>query len=142
MGQDVTIKSSQKGRPLTEEERFFVTAAFKNVVESIKSIEETAKFLVGATATTSGLFLAAAKISFGESANSEPTWLIPFTAWAISIIVLILVLYPLPYWVEKQRPLAMKKAFSKALKVKYSFLAIGALSFLFGVMYSIIILIF
>jgi hypothetical protein len=50
----------------SEEERYFYEQSYREPVESIARIEEVAKFMVGATATTSGLFLAAFKLSTGS----------------------------------------------------------------------------
>ena len=55
-----------KSQRLTEEDKYFYERSFKEPVESTERIEEVAKFLVGATATTSGLFLAAFKDSEGD----------------------------------------------------------------------------
>ncbi|MBI2877011.1 MAG: hypothetical protein HYY20_09035 [Candidatus Tectomicrobia bacterium] len=103
--EDMAAKSKGKkeeieerpSRPLTDEERYFFEHSYKEPVESIARIEETAKFLVGATATTSGLFLAAFKLSLGSQTVSSPAWFVPFLCWAISILGLVLVLFPQEY---------------------------------------------
>lgn len=135
------IQTKQRGRVPNKEESYFIEASYKNTVDSIKGIEETAKFLVGATATTSGLFLAATKLSFGDSADPDPYWILPFISWAIAIMFLILVLFPLRYSAKAHIPLAMKKVFQLAQKIKYTFLSLGAACFIFGLIASIFIMV-
>src|SRR5262249_33719079 len=65
-------------RPLTDEEQYFYERSYKELVESIPRIEDVAKFLIGATATTSGLFLAAFKLARGDKTVTEAFWLAPF----------------------------------------------------------------
>ena len=44
-------------RSLTAEEKYYYERSYKEPIESIARIEETAKFLTGVAATMSGLFL-------------------------------------------------------------------------------------
>ncbi len=81
-------------RKLTAEEQFYLETAYKEPVESIKRIEETARFLVGAVATTSGLLVAALKVSVGTEPLGGSFWWMPFVLWCISIILLVFVLLP------------------------------------------------
>ncbi|CAN2042442.1 MFS transporter [Candidatus Magnetomoraceae bacterium gMMP-15] len=120
-------------RKLTEEERYFYEQSYKEPVESIARIEEAAKFLVGATATTSGLFLAAFKISYGNQTAAGILWRLPFICWAISIITLVCVLLPQKYKVGKREPASWKKAFLKARKRKFIWLFAGACFFILGI---------
>jgi hypothetical protein len=136
-----TLFSKQRGRMPNSEEAYFMEASYKNTVESIRGIEDAAKFFVGATATTSGLFLAASKLSFGEAVNPSTYWMLPFISWAIAIIFHVLVLFPLRYRAETHLPLAMKAAFLRAQKIKYVFLSLGAICFIFGLIASIFIMV-
>lgn len=44
-----------------DEDKFYYEQSYKEPVEGIKRMEETAKFLVGAVTTASGLFMAASR---------------------------------------------------------------------------------
>ena len=60
-------------RQVSAEEKYFYEQSYKKIdpVESIARIEDVAKFLVGATATTSGLFLSAFNLVLGTSSLKE-----------------------------------------------------------------------
>ena len=124
-------------RPLTDEERYFFEHSYKEPVESITRIEEAAKFLVGATATTSGLFLAAFKLSLGDKTVSDPAWFVPFICWAISILAFILVLFPETYRTGSGEPASWKKAFLQARKRKFRWLFVGTAFFVAGILSAV-----
>ena len=124
--------------PLTDEERYFHEQSYKEPVESLKRIEETAKFLVGATATTSGLFLAAFKLSMGDKAVSGVLWLMPYVWWAISIVWLICVFLPQKYATGRNEPQSWKEAFLEAQKRKFRRLMGGAIFFILGLLSAIL----
>jgi hypothetical protein len=124
-------------RRLTDEERYFFEYAYKEPVESIPRIEEVAKFLVGATATTSGLFLAAFKLSQGDKTVAGLAWFVPFICWAISILALILVLFPHKYRTGSHEPAAWQQAFLQARRWKYRWLVVGALLFVAGIITAV-----
>ncbi len=63
-------------RPLTDEQRYYVEQFYKEPVESLGRIEETAKFLIGTSSATSGLYLAAFKLAFGERTVSGGIWFV------------------------------------------------------------------
>ncbi|MCP4344009.1 MAG: hypothetical protein GY795_00605 [Desulfobacterales bacterium] len=121
-------------RKLSEEDQYFYEQSYKDPVESITRIEDTAKFLTGATATTSGLFMSALKISIGTKTVTGIAWFIPFICWAISIIALVLVLLPRKYETGEKQPMSWKEAFFKARKKKYYYLLAGTLFFVFGIL--------
>ncbi len=120
-------------RKLTEEDRYFYEQSYKQPVESITRIEDMAKFLTGATATTSGLFMSALKISVGTKTVTGIAWFMPFICWAISIVALVLVLFPQKYETGKDEPMSWKEAFLKAREQKYIRLFAGTLFFVFGI---------
>lgn len=59
-------------RAPTDAERWYYERAYREPVEAIARIEEVAKFLVGATATTSGLFVAASKLGLSRTRKLAP----------------------------------------------------------------------
>ncbi len=124
-------------RLLSDEERYFYEQAYKEPVESMARIEEVAKFLVGAVATTSGLFAAAFKLVRGTQTVTGITWLVPFAFWALSIITLILVLLPQKYAVGKNTPADWRARFLQARDRKFRRLVIGALFFIAGIIAAI-----
>ncbi len=123
-------------RPMTDEERYYAEQFYKEPVESLKLIEETAKFLIGAGAGTSGLYLSAFKLSFGD-VKAPVFWLIPFLCWAAAIVFLILTLLPRKYETGRNEPASYKAAFLKARKIKYLWLVWGAGFFLLGILTAI-----
>lgn len=129
-------------RPLSEEEKFFYEVSYKEPVESIRRLEEVAKFLVGGTSTTSGLFLAAYKLSLSDRTVSSPAWFVPFMCWALSIIFLILVLLPQKYMTAENVPAAIIESFLKARTWKYCCLVAGASLFIGGLISGVFFIIF
>jgi hypothetical protein len=129
-------------RPLREDEQYFYEQSYKEPVESLKRLEEAAKFLVGAAATTSGLFLAAYKLSLGDKTVSSLAWFIPFICWALSIIALVLVLLPQNYKSGKDVPADIRQAFLKARTWKYAWLVCGAVLFIVGLISAIYLIIY
>ncbi len=129
------IRSSR----LSEEDRYYYEQSYKEPVESITRIEEMAKFLTGATATISGLYLSALKLSVGEHAVPRMAWHIPipFIFWILSIITLVLVLFPQPYATGRDEPESWKKAFTQARKRKFRYLFAGTLLFVAGMISAI-----
>ena len=127
-----------RARPLTEEEKYFYEQSYKQLVEGIGRIEEVAKFMVGATATTSGLFLAAVKLVLGNATVSGTIWLLPFMAWALGIVFLILVLFPQRYTAKRNQPTAWKAAFLRARRNKFILLCLGTLSFVAGILLALV----
>ncbi len=124
-------------RRVTAEEQYFYERSYKELVESIPRIEEVAKFLMGATATTSGLLAAAFKLAYGDKTVSEPFWFAPFLCWALSIVALLFVLFPYKYEAGRNEPEAWKQAFIQARSRKYRWLAIGAGMFILGIFAAI-----
>ena len=128
-----------KGRPPTAEEQFYLEAAYKDPVESIGRIEDTAKFLVGAVSATSGIFAAALKITAAAPADAKPLWFLQFLLWAASVMLLLLVLFPRSYATAQNEPAAWKNAFLRARTVKYRWLVAGASCFVLGLVLAAIL---
>ncbi|NQU05418.1 MAG: hypothetical protein HQ568_04935 [Calditrichaeota bacterium] len=134
--QNEQIEEIQAEKP-TPEELFFYEQSYKEPVESIKRIEETAKFLVGAVTTVTGLFLAAFKLSHGRETVSGLLWYMPFVLWASSIFLLLFVLLPREYKYGKNVPEEFKDAIIKARNWKYLWLMFGAALFMAGLLSAI-----
>ncbi len=124
-------------RPMTDEERYYAEQFYKEPVESIKLIEETAKFLIGTGSGTSGLYLSAFKLSFGENIATRGIWYMPFLLWTFSILALILVLLPRKYDTGRNEPASYKAAFLNAQKIKYRWLVWGAGFFVLGILTAV-----
>ena len=117
----------------TDEEKYFSERAYKEIVESIPRIEEVAKFLIGATATTSGLYLAAFKLAHGDKTVADLLWFLPFLCWALSLAALVFVLFPFRYETGQDVPQSWKDAYRQARDRKYRWLAIGTGFFIAGI---------
>ncbi len=122
-----------RSRPLSDEDEFYYERSYKEPVESTERIEETAKFLIGATATASGIFLAAFKLSLGNQTVADAAYYAPFICWSLSLVALVLVLFPVEYTVGKSEPASWKVAFRKARQWKYGLLFVGAMLFVAGI---------
>lgn len=120
--------------PLTDEDQYFHERSYKELVESIPRIEEVVKFLVGATAPTSGLFLAAIKLARGDNTVSELFWFVTFSCWSLSIRELILVLLPSHYETGRAEPASWRDAFVQARHWKYHWLMTDAVFFIVGLL--------
>ena len=132
MNPDQTEIETVPARKMTEEERYYDELIYKDPVESTIRMEETAKFLIGITAGTSGLYLSAFKLAVGNTTVSGIVWFLPFLLWALAIISLILVIFPEKYETYKDEPASLKRAILKARTRKYTRLFVGSLLFIFG----------
>jgi hypothetical protein len=125
-------------RKLTDEERYFLEFAAKEPVDSLARLDDVAKFLIGASATTSGLFLAAFKLVLGEKTTVPgPAGFVPFVLWAASILALLRVLLPHRYPTGRNEPASWKAAVLKARIRKYRWLQVGAWLFIFGILAAV-----
>ncbi|MCP4351270.1 MAG: hypothetical protein GY795_37880 [Desulfobacterales bacterium] len=120
-------------RSVTDEDRYYEELLYKDPVETTTRTEETAKFLLGITAGTSGLYLSAYKLAMGKATVSGLVWFAPFFFWAFSIISLVLVIFPQKYETYKDEPASLKRAVLKARDRKYRRLFAGTLFFIFGI---------
>ena len=102
MNPDQTEIETVPARKMTEEERYYDELIYKDPVESTIRMEETAKFLIGITAGTSGLYLSAFKLAVGNTTVSGIVWFLPFLLWALAIISLILVIFPEKYETDRK----------------------------------------
>jgi hypothetical protein len=125
-------------RKVIDEERYFLDFATKEPVDSLARLDDVAKFLIGASATTSGLFLAAFKLVLGEKATVPgPAGFAPFLLWAASILALLRVLLPHRYPTGRNEPASWKAAVLKARIRKYRWLQVGAWLFIFGILAAV-----
>ena len=124
-------------RKLTAEEKYYDELIYKDPVESTTRMEDTAKFLLGITAGTSGLYLSAFKLSMGKATVTGLFWFLPFLIWALAIVSLILVIFPEKYETYKDEPASLKSAILKARDRKYQRLFVGALFFILGIFFGV-----
>ncbi len=61
-------------RSMTDEEHYYYELSYKDPAETTTRIEETAKFLIGITSATSGLYLSACKLAMGKATVSSVIW--------------------------------------------------------------------
>ncbi len=125
------------GRALTDEEQYYVEQYYKHPVESIRKIEDTAKFLFGATAMVSGLFATATKLLHESVSPGSPLWFLPFAAWILGLVALLAVLHPLGYVAGKKVPAECRAAFVEARDLKYRRLVAGTLLFVAGLLLAL-----
>ena len=118
---------------LSPSDIYYLERAYKEPVERIGRIEEAAKFLAGATAITSGLYLAAFKIALGDQTSQAIVWFLPYCLWAVSLILFVLVLLPQRYPTLENDPGSWRTAFVKTGKCKYRRLLLGAIFFILGI---------
>ncbi len=88
----------------------------------------------GATATTSGLYLAAYKIALGDATSPAFLWLLPYLLWALSLVAFVLVLLPQSYATKENDPNSWRAAFLESGDRKYRRLMCGAVLFILGVL--------
>ena len=125
-------------RPITPEESYYLEFATKEPVDSLARLDEVAKFLIGASATTSGLFVAAFKLVLGEKTTVPGlAGFAPFVLWAVSILALLRVLVPHWYPTGKNEPASWKAAVLQVRTRKYRWLQIGAWLFILGIMAAV-----
>lgn len=132
-----TAKEAPSRKP-TPEEAFFLEQAYKNPVDSIERIEETAKFMVTVLVAVSGLLAAACKMAEGENAASQRLWWLPFVIWVAACFCWVIVLFPTAYGIGKQDPASIKAAYRKMLGWKYAWLAAGLVLFGLGLFCAVL----
>lgn len=121
-------------KKLTDRDKYYLEQGYKEPVERIGRIEEVAKFLAGATATTSGLYLAAYKIALGQQTVTALVWFLPYLLWAASLILFVLVLLPNKYPTYENNAESWRRAFLRCGKCKYWRLMAGAVFFILGIL--------
>lgn len=121
-------------QPLTDADRYYLEQAYKDPVERITRIEDAAKFMAGATATTSGLYLAAFKIALGSGTTTAFLWFLPYLLWSASLTLFVLVLLPQKYPTREDDPGSWRAAFIRSGRYKYWRLLIGAILFILGIL--------
>lgn len=125
-------------RKVADEERYFLEFATKEPVDSLARLDDVAKFLIGASATTSGLFLAVFKLVLGDKTTVPgPAGFVPFLLWAASILALLRVLLPHQYPTGRYEPALWRAAELQARTRKYRWLQVGAWLFIFGILAAV-----
>ncbi|MGE3542067.1 MAG: hypothetical protein AB7N91_32205 [Candidatus Tectimicrobiota bacterium] len=125
-------------RPLTPEEVYYQEFATKEPVDSLARLDDIAKFLIGASATTSGLFVAVYKLTLGKKETVPgPAGFAPFLLWAASILALLCVVAPQQYVTGKNTPASWRHAVLQARARKYRWLWIGAWLFILGIVTAV-----
>ncbi len=119
---------------LSPADKYYLEQAYKEPVERIGRIEDVAKFLAGATATTSGLYLAAYKIALDKQTTTTFIWFLPYVLWAVSLILFVLVLLPHRHPTLENDPGSWRDAFIDSGRRKYRRLIAGAAFFIFGIL--------
>ena len=122
----------------TPEDTYYLEFALKEPVDSLARLDDIAKFLIGASATTSGLFVAAYKLALGEKTLVPgPAGFAPFLLWAASILALLCVVAPQTYATGKNEPASWRHAVLQARARKYRWLWIGAWLFILGILAAV-----
>jgi hypothetical protein len=125
-------------RPLTPEDSYYLEFATKEPVDSLARLDDIAKFLIGASATTSGLFVSAFKLVLGDKTSVPgPAGFVPFLLWAASILALLRVVVPRQYPTGRNKPASWRAAVLQARQWKYRWLQVGAWLFILGIMAAV-----
>ncbi len=122
-------------RRLTREEEMYRDVALQEPMKSLDRLEEVAKFLIGATATASGLLIAALKIAQGtEDPSTGIRDLLPFLLWSLSLVSCLLVVAPRAYQTGRHQPSSWKAAVVAARQWKFHWLTCGMIFFILGIL--------
>lgn len=122
-------------RRLTREEEMYRDVAFQEPVKSIDRLEDTAKFLIGATATASGLLIAALKVAQGTlNPSIGIRGLLPFLLWSFSLASCLLVIAPRAYQTGRRQPSSWEAAVLSARQWKFHCLTFGMIFFILGIL--------
>jgi len=122
-----------ESRRANEEELFYLKLAREEFAASLGRIEETAKYLIGAVGAVAGLVLAALQIKLAVKPDLPSDSLaVPFSLWGLSAFCAMLVCFPLPYRHYQNAPAAIRRAFERARKVKWTLLLVAVLAFAAG----------
>ncbi len=137
------MASPDESKPLparlpTPEDTYYLEFALKEPVDSLARLDDIAKFFIGASATTSGLFVAAFKLVLGDKTTvAGPAGYAPFLLWAASILALLRVVLPQQYATGRHEPASWRHAVLQAQRRKYRWLQIGAWLFILGILAAV-----
>lgn len=116
-------------RRASDEEVFYLQKAREEFFRSLERIEETAKYVIGAVGAVAGLFLAGMQVKLAVNPKLPQASLkLPFLLWGISLILAVLVFFPFPYRSVYRSPQQIRRAFSRARRVKWGLLPVMDLS--------------
>ncbi|MAG93531.1 MAG: hypothetical protein CMJ48_07260 [Planctomycetaceae bacterium] len=127
-------KDPLQGAAPTPEETFYLKTSYEEPVASLARLEQTARFLITVATSTSGVFVAALKLSLGKDETLAATWFGPFGLWAISVACLLVVLVPRHYSHGRNEPADIKRMVLEVQRFKYRWLVGGAAAFLAGIL--------
>lgn len=122
-------------RRVPREEEMYRDVALQEPVKRIDRLEDVAKFLIGATATASGLLIAALKIAQETLTPSTGIrGLLPFLLWALSLVSCLLVVAPRTYQTGRYQLSSWKTAVVSAGQWKFRWLTFGMIFFILGIL--------
>ena len=120
-----------KARPVNEEDAHFLRLAREELPESLKRIEETARYIIGAVGAVAGLFLAGMQVKIAVIPKGGPPGLstAPLWLWGVSMLLAVLTIFPFPYVYYKGSPESFRRYLKTARWVKWFLLLFSALTF-------------
>ena len=133
----VEIESS----PLSEREKFYWELGYKEPIESMERIEDTAKFIAGAVTGSCGLLLSSLRIAMALDPDNPPDmqyWWFVAACWVVSLLLLFLVLFPLPWFVRKNSVTDLESKYKTIRNNKYIALIAGTAAFLVGLVIGLV----
>lgn len=112
--------------------------------ESIASIEEVAKQLIGLDGIISGIYFGA--ISFSQLTQNIPNiWerlalTIPIVFWLFSLLAAVITITPREYHLNPNKPVEAKNTYNKIIRAKRLFLSIALWLFVLSIGALILVL--
>ena len=140
-GQDATPEFTVQGSKLSPREQFYYEQGFKEPVDSITRIEETAKLLLGTITACAGVLLTSLKIIVSVDENTSffvGSWVV-IGCWAVALMFLVNVVTPLPWKTRVDDPTSLESTYRTIRKSKAMSLWIGVVLFVFGLFAGLIL---
>ncbi len=116
-----------RGRPPSDQNLFWRQTLEEIRKNSVKTIEETARQIIGLVTLLSGLYFSA--IAFGQVPQAYTDVKIlfvgPLALWVLTLLAATLVFFPFPAQVKRHDPAHIEQVITKMITWKYRFLWIA-----------------
>ena len=123
------------GRALSPGDQFYRELGYREPVDSISRIEDTARILIGVVTACAGVFLTTVKVINSVPATKDVdignSWFV-LVFWGIGLLCLLDVVTPLPWKTRVDNPADLKATYRKIRRRKAVCLWIGMVMFLLG----------
>lgn len=127
--------------PAKQQDLKWIEFQFKDKQDTLKRLEDTAKYLSGLSSVSLTILVAPNKEVFSLFTHS---WLLKtgIISWLISILFTLAVLFPFRYRYMENSAQSIKTMFKKTTAIKYTLLILGTFFYVAGICITVFIYLF